>query len=314
MYRRSGLLQLIFTTMETPEQAITRILYRESGKYDEFREAYSNLKRQGGIRSKLFLLLRDAIYAAHELAIEYLWNEVQEHNLCVKGEEEILLAAAYMGNVKMLRLLTKNGASGAPFSAHELADALSRAASTCQLEAVRLILELGNYAGDDLDDALFSACEAPEMERVAVKDVAPVVKVLLAAGASPDPDLYSSWSALDEVTSNRDEETALLLMEYGAGMVDCKMRTYSWWSYDMPKVIHELIKRGMRGDDIVRDDNMTFLMEAAWHKDYETVKTLLELGADISLTDDNGLTALDYAIREQADDIVELLKSYQSSQ
>lgn len=81
----------------------------------------------------------------------------------------------------------------------------------------------------------------------------------------------------------------------------------------MPRVMRELIKRGMRGDDIVRDDNMTFLMEAAWNKDAETVQSLLELGANIGAKDDGGMTALDYARQERAEDIVELLTSYQES-
>lgn len=71
----------------------------------------------------------------------------------------------------------------------------------------------------------------------------------------------------------------------------------------------------MRGDDIVRqDDNHTFLMEAAWNKDAETVKTLLELGANVSTKDDNGLTALDYAIRENAQEVIQVIKTYISEQ
>jgi ankyrin repeat protein len=58
---------------------------------------------------------------------------------------------------------------------------------------------------------------------------------------------------------------------------------------------------------------MTFLMEAAWNKDAETVQSLLELGANIDAKDDGGMTALDYAIQEGAQDIVTLLKSYKAS-
>ena len=181
-------------------------------------------------------------------------------------------------------------------------------------ETVQLLLKLCNFSSDNLDYALFAACSAPEMESVSVENVMPVVSMLLNAGASADPDINNSaWCALIEAISNDDEETALLLLRHGANIRTRDGSSLSWWVYGMPRVMRELIKRGMRGDDIVRDDNMTFLMEAAWNKDTETVKTLLKLGADINAKDADGMTALDYARQEQAEDIVELLTSYQDN-
>lgn len=85
-------------TMETPKETIIRVLYREPGEYSEFLQAYAALKSKGNIKSRIFLLLRDAIYAEHRQAQEFLWNEVLNLNLDVKGEKETLLAAAYAGN------------------------------------------------------------------------------------------------------------------------------------------------------------------------------------------------------------------------
>lgn len=170
-----------------------------------------------------------------------------------------------------------------------------------------------SFSREDQDFALYAACEAPEKESVPVEKVSPVVKALLEAGASPDPDIHPTWSTCEEAVSNDDEETALILLEHGANMRMRRGNSLSWRSYGMPRVMRELIKRGMRGDDIVRDDNMTFLMESAWNKDIETVKTLLELGANINAKHNNGMTAIDYALQEGAEDIINLLKSYRAS-
>jgi ankyrin repeat protein len=299
--------------METFEHEINRVLYREPEQFDEFLLLYAELKSKGNIKSRIFLILRDAIYAEHRQAQEFLWNEILNLNLDVRGEEETLLAAAYAGNVWMIRQLISKGMELSQFESPMLDSPLERAASKCQLATVKFLLASYNFSDEDLDDALYSACEAPEQEFVPVEKVSPVVKVLLEAGASPDPDVHPTWSTWEEVTSNDDEETALLLLKHGAEIQTRCGESLSRAAYGMPRVMRELIKRGMRGDDIVRDDNMTFLMEAAWNKDAETVKTLLELGADINAKDDNGMTALDYARQERAEDIVELLTSYQES-
>lgn len=54
--------------METPKETITRVLYREPGEYSDFLQAYAALKSEGNIKSRIFLILRDAIYAEHRQA------------------------------------------------------------------------------------------------------------------------------------------------------------------------------------------------------------------------------------------------------
>lgn len=298
--------------METFEQAVTRILYREPEKYNEFLQLYSELKSKYSIRLRLYELLRDALWAHHERAVDFLLAEIQDCKLSAERETRVLLAASFNGNVKAIQHLVKMGAHVKAYHNHPHDFALAWAASNGQIDAVQELLRLGADAKQCESWAVFVACEAPYKENVAVEFVAPIVKVLLDAGADPEPYINTpEWSALNEALSNEDEETALLLMERGSDIRVPSGRTLTWWSYGMQRVMREFIKRGMRGDDIVREeDNHTFLMEAAWNKDAETVKTLLELGANVSAKDDNGMSALDYAIRENAQEVIQLLRTH----
>lgn len=297
--------------METFEKAVTRILYREPEKYDEFLRLYSELKSKFSIRLRLYELLREALNAQHERAVDFLLSEISDCKLSAERETKTLLIASYVGNIKAIQYLVRMGACVNAYHEHPHNFALAWAASNGQMYAVQELLRLGANAKQCESWAVFVVCEAPYKENVAVEAVAPIVKVLLDAGAAPEPNLNNpEWSALNEALSNEDEETALLLMERGANIRVPSGRTLTWWTYGMQRVMREFIKRGMRGDDIVReDDNHTFLMEAAWNKDAETVKTLLELGANVSIKDDNGMTALDYAIRENAQEVIQLLRT-----
>jgi len=49
-------------------------------------------------------------------------------------------------------------------------------------------------------------------------------------------------------------------------------------------------------------------IEAAYNGDLAVVERLLEAGADVNLHDDNGKTALNYAVESGYTDTVELLK------
>ncbi len=302
--------------MEPFEQTITRILYREPEKFDEFLRLYSELKSKFSIRLRLYELLREALNAQHEPAVDFLLDEIRDCKLSAQRETKTLLVASYVGNIKAIRHLVRMGACVKAYHKHPHNFALAWAAANGQLHAVQELLRLGANAQQCESWAVFVACEAPYKENVAVESVAPIVKVLLDAGANPEPNLNNpQWTALNEALSNEDEETALLLLERGANIRVPSGKTLTWWAYGMQKVMREFIRRGMRGDDIVReDDNHTFLMEAAWNKDAETVKKLLELGANVSAKDDNGMSALDYAIRENVQEVIQILQAHSNKE
>ncbi len=301
--------------METIEQAIYRVLYREPEKYDEFLQLYANLKRQGGIRSQLFPLLCEAMYAKHTQATEFLWREILIHNLSVKEEKETLLTAAYMGNIWIIQQLVSGGMDISHFN-HPVQDSpLTRAAERCQLETVKFLLDMCNYQEYEITRALCAACEAPEMNFVSVEKVAPVVKVLLEAGADPYGGSKSPiWNNMIDTGYDDDEESALLLLEYAHD------ESYFPYIYQlaicMPRLLEALIARGVRGDDITieNEEAMTLLMLAIFDEEIEAVRILLKHGVNLEARDANGKTALDYALHTKRQDIIELLQNYSTTQ
>lgn len=300
--------------METIEQAIYRVLYREPEKYDEFLQLYAKLKRQGGIRSQLFPLLRKAIYAEHPQASEFLWEEILAHNLTVKGEKETLQAAAYMGNIWIIQQLVSGGMDISHFN-HPVQDSpLTRAAERCQLETVKFLLDMCNYQEYEITRALCAACEAPEMNFVSVEKVAPVVKVLLEAGADPYGGSKSPiWNNMIDTGYDDDEESALLLLEYAH---DASYFPYIYrTAICMPRLLEALIARGVSGDDITDEieEDMTLLMLAVFDEEIEAVRILLKHGVNLAARDASGKTALDYAIHSKRQDLIDLLKNQLTS-
>lgn len=95
--------------METFEQAVTRILYREPDNFDKFLRLYSELKRKFSIRLRLYELLREALWARHEQAVNFLLAEIQDCKLSAKREMRTQLAASFNGNIKAIQHLVKMG-------------------------------------------------------------------------------------------------------------------------------------------------------------------------------------------------------------
>lgn len=277
---------------------------------------FESFPNREGLKTRIFNCLQEAIWAEDKDIQMDVIEEIRKRGLSAKGQTWALCSAAYMNNLEIIHQLVALGADvNESDSSHWQEFPLASAAEMCHIEAVKLLLEYGADATKENSWALWAACDSTETEFMPAEKVPPVAKLLLEAGADANAPWCKNthYSLIRQALSDECEETVLLLLKHGARIRNTDGSSISKWCYGMPNVMIALIELGMRGDDIVQGDNMTFLMEAAWNKDYETVKTLLELGANINAKDDNGMTALDYARQEQAEDIVELLTSYQES-
>ncbi len=225
--------------METPEEKLKRLIWDNQTNSEEFFHLFGKMERAGKAQMRLFRLLRESIYAGNEEAKTFFMKQIRQHELLACGEVDTLCAAAYMDDVAMIRRLVEMGIEVNAHGQYYKAFPLAAAASACRLAAVKELLRLGAEATMHHSYALFAACQAPEQECTPVEKVAPVVKELLAAGASPNPVIHTtSWSALLEALSNEDEDTAVLLLQHGGRVPESESIT--WWAEDMPKVMAAL--------------------------------------------------------------------------
>lgn len=225
--------------METIEEKLKRLIWDNQANGEEFFHLYGEMERAGEARMRLFSLLRESIYAGNEEAKAFFMKQIRQHGFLACGEVDTLCAAAYMDDVAMIRTLVEMGCELNTHGRYYNAFPLAKAASACRLAAVKELLRMGAEATMHHSYALFAACQAPEQESTPVEKVAPVVKELLDAGASPNPVIHStSWSALLEALSNEDEDTAVLLIQHGGRVPESESIT--WWAEDMLKVMAAL--------------------------------------------------------------------------
>ena len=120
-------------------------------------------------------------------------------------------------------------------------------------------------------------------------------------GAAPDAVDPDGRTALMMAAYNGHTETAMLLLDRGAKVdaVDLMGRTALMYAASGPfaPTVELLIARG--ADPNARDsgEGFTALMFAAAEGRVEVVKALLSRGADVAIKDDDGDTALDFAVK-----------------
>ncbi len=220
--------------------------------FDAFASDFAALARKGVRPDWVSALLRRAIIAEKQDAVVFLLDEIAPNSLEAQDATETLCVAAYAGNVHAVRKLVGLGADvNASHYSHHLSFPLADAAERCQLAAVQELLRLGADATKENSWALYAACDSPETEFVPVERIAPVVRALLEAGASPDAPWYknAAWSPLRCAISNDDEETAILLLQHGCSLSAPDGTYLAHWLCDMPRAFQLAAQRGAFGNE-----------------------------------------------------------------
>lgn len=143
---------------------------------------------------------------------------------------------------------------------------LRDAAESGNIDLIRIILD----AGVDINEQ--SKIGTSALMRAVRFNQVECVKFLLANRADPSLADEDGYTALSLATSSNQSESIVLLVHGGANI------------------------NALSGTDI---HPRTQLMRAAMHKENESMKTLIELGADLHFVSEDGKNALDIALLYQ---------------
>ncbi len=133
-----------------------------------------------------------------------------------------------------------------------------------------------------------------------------VVRCLLDTGATADGPSFPHWTPLEAAVEGGHSSVVNLLLEHGAdpdppGINGSPLVN----AFHHPTIIRALAERGA---NINATDSFgsTALINAASEGELESVKTLLELGADPTRIDEEGASAWGCAIEEEYPEIAKL--------
>lgn len=221
-----------------------------------------------------------------------------------------LTTAVGTGNIEMVQLLLERGVK-IQQRPHAACPALNLAARLGRADMVNLLLDNGaNIHGGEQhfrQTALLSAISAGQ---------AHIVQLLLERGAKPEA---ANGAALWEAIRKHNPKIVQLLLAAGANanQTDNYNRNilYEAACFNPPEVIDMLIKAGANVNLQATDGihNSTALINACRHQKQdsaEIVRLLLEAGANASVKDAKGKTALDYATERGHTQAAELLKAH----
>ncbi|HXJ02496.1 MAG TPA: ankyrin repeat domain-containing protein [Micropepsaceae bacterium] len=194
-----------------------------------------------------------------------------------------LSLAAAAGHIESVRLLLDKG-----FDAEAVNDAFVDAVSKRHQDVMRLLVDKGadvKKIGPSAIILLLNDGSANGEDSNGGKDVSDIVKAVLDLGADPNGRDSNGWTPLLEAAYGKYPTALRLLLDRGAD-VNAKC---------------ECLGSGY--------GNSTALMLAARNGGLESVKALLGRGADTSLKDEHGQTALALATTESREPaIIQLLK------
>lgn len=216
--------------------------------------------------------------------------------------ETPLLNAASSSSLAVIRELISYGAS-IDAKNNEGTTVLMKAAENSDAQIAVLLLKIGvdvNAQDENKETALLVAAKWGS---------AATVKALLDARADVNAKDGEGKTALILAAGNEDPRFARLLIDAGADVnaidEDENTALMNAVEHDRAQTVRALIGAGVRIDD--RDvDEQTALMRASQP---EIVLLLLDAGADFTLKDKEGQTALSLARKREQEDVIKLLKS-----
>ena len=219
------------------------------------------------------------------------WNDdIEMVKLLAKSGAEVntrsgptpLGQAARRGNLRMARLLFDLGADAKlSFGFNgSVATPLHMAAANGQVDMVSFLIDHG--ADVKLCNRPVVCCE-PQCERSPLHDAhkyPEIVRILVTKGADPNAPTKFGWTPLHDAANQGEVETVRILLEFGA-KVDAKRA----------------------------GDKTTPLHWAAIVGHLEVVKVLVASKANVNEKDAEGLTPLDYAVRNNQQEVARYLRS-----
>lgn len=223
---------------------------------------------------------------------------------------------------------------------------LMAAAAVRKLEMVRVLLEAGADVNARSENGVTALLQVLRRESVPAafhpSPSSEVIRLLIAYRADVNVSCEEEFcggnlsigeTALLLAVRFQDAESVRLLLEAGANteVSDARGRTALLWAgiredgcsreYASPEIIRLLMEASAdvnvqatyRGNEALfmcedlKHISDTPLLQAVRRSDVETVRLLVKHGADLSLKNDDGWTALDLAVQTEQEEIVEVL-------
>lgn len=185
------------------------------------------------------------------------------------------------------------------------------------LENHRGEIDVNWLDGDDNDTTLLSYALFRRQYKI--------IQLLLEAGADPELDsIYFSDPPLIRAIGiqirteieNKPLKICQMLIDAGANVNQRNStgETPLWWAsgYDNVEILKLLLDKGANVNAI-NSYVVTPLMRAAEYEMYDNVQILLSHGACVTLKDEQGQTALDYAQKTGNKEIIELLQNAEAT-
>ena len=283
-----------------------------------------------------------AVLRDNPSALELLLNNGADPNLTDNEGRALLDLWHEHKNEKMLALLHAAGAKPAP-PVHEneamlalLHAAGAKPAPTAVEEQQSVISRVV-----DTEPVLDNKVESQDLWQAAANNDRASAERLLAEGADAKAKNAAGNTAFDVAVESGHDALAAILLKAVAGINgrDGRGWTPLHWAIvaDDWDLVRELIEAGAdislgsqqnaleiaklmnsetklievfidaKGVDAIVRDGRTVLIYAAWNGSTEVVKTLIEIGANINIQNDNGDTALRLAARRGLTEIVKIL-------